>query len=344
MRVAVRDKKRGKNLTVGDALCGWIKDERRDERPVALDDIVARCMAMLPGFMDAKTSASRKSWCSRFMKRYGLTIRRISHSGRNKHPELLALQEAALLIDHFLDTSSGAPPPYVLYNMAQTAVYGDVGATTTVDFVGVTRVPANGAGKGSYRCTAALLACADGRMLPPHFGFAGEPGNDVHREVPRYCVPSVATFSVQAKAWFSERVMLEWIEQQYEVHGPSVLILDCLKVHKCVAVRRRLAEMGTYTVYVPAGCTSVAQPLDVGVMAPFKSSLRARYTELYSKHPPPRTASHRRYDMFQRAMQALHSITTDTVKNAFIKAGPFIPFGPAPQPAAVVVSTTEVIV
>ncbi|KAE8892109.1 hypothetical protein PF001_g8405 [Phytophthora fragariae] len=89
-------------------------------------------------------------------------------------------------------------------------------------------------------------------------------------------------FSVQTKAWFDEHVMLEWIDKvwQFEVYGPSVLILDCLKAHKCAAVPQRLAEMGTYMLYVPAGFTSVAQHHDVGAMSPFKSSASSLYSAL----------------------------------------------------------------
>jgi hypothetical protein len=247
-------------------------------------------MVLLPGFIDNKSATARKSWCSKFMRWNGLTIRRISHSGQKKHTELLVLRDALackvtkLLIDHSLDAATTTPPPYTMYNMNQTDVYCDVGSMMTADFVGVSCVPAHGGGKGGYRFTAALLVCADGRMLPPRFVFAGEPDNDVYDEVQTYCEPGVTTFSVQTKAWFDERVMLEWIDKmwQYEVSEPYVLILDCLKVHKCGAVRQRLAEMGTYAVFVPAVCTSVAQPLDVGVMMPFNSSLQARYTTLYT--------------------------------------------------------------
>ncbi|KAE9132561.1 hypothetical protein PF010_g3122 [Phytophthora fragariae] len=100
-----------------------------------------------------------------------LTIRRIARSGRKKHAQLLTLRGAfacevtKVLIDHFVDAANATPPPYVLYNMDQTAVYCDVGSKTTVDFVGVTRFPANGGGKGSYRCAAALLARADATAL-----------------------------------------------------------------------------------------------------------------------------------------------------------------------------------
>ncbi|KAE9252566.1 hypothetical protein PF004_g1914 [Phytophthora fragariae] len=112
------------------------------------------------------------------MRRNGLTIRRISHSG-HKETKLLALRDA----------------------------FACEVTKTTVDFVEVFRVPANGGDKGSYRYTDALLACGDGRMLPPHFVFAGESDSDVNKKY--HCKPDVATFSVQSKAWFDERVMLE---------------------------------------------------------------------------------------------------------------------------------------
>ncbi|OWZ15932.1 hypothetical protein PHMEG_00010343 [Phytophthora megakarya] len=83
--------------------------------------------------------------------------------------------------------------------MYQIVVYCDVGATTTVDFVGVARV----AGKERRQ------RVVDGRMLPRHFVFAGAPGNEVHGEVLRYNGPAVSPFLVQEKAWLSERVMLE---------------------------------------------------------------------------------------------------------------------------------------
>ena len=106
MIAAVAERKRAKKRTVGgsgrvspsapveDALCVWIKDQRRDERPVSMQCIIAQCMVLLPGFMNDKTDTARTSWCSKFMRRNGLTIRKISHSGRKKHPELIALKEA----------------------------------------------------------------------------------------------------------------------------------------------------------------------------------------------------------------------------------------------------------
>lgn len=84
---------------------------------------------------------------------------------------------------------------------------------TTVDFVGATSVPTLTEGSENYRYTMALTVAADGGGgVPPHFVSQRQPGFDVEKEVSRYCEASIATVSVQAKARFDLRDMLDWIE------------------------------------------------------------------------------------------------------------------------------------
>jgi hypothetical protein len=230
--------------------------------------------------------------------------------------EAFAMEVSTVLITHFLDAVTGVPPPYVLYNMEQTSVYCHLGARTTVDFVGGKRVPCSLAGKGGYRCTVALTACADGRLVPPHFIFKGKLGGDVEEEVRSFCDPETATCAVQSNAWFDEASMFDWIEQvwRHEVIGPTVLLLDSLKVHKSDAVKEALTDMGTYAMYVPGGTTSVSQPLDVGVMGPFKTRLRRLYVEMYTGVTPPMTAYERRRDMFVRSFEACRGLRRYSMK------------------------------
>jgi transposase-like protein len=348
-KLKVACESRPKSLTIGgsgrksgthdieDKLILWVKDARREELAVSRETIIAECIALKPDFFVGKSEEARFCWCNRFMKRSGLTIRRISHSGRKKKEDLDALKDAlimevsSILVEHFVDAESSLPPPFVLYNMDQTSVYCHLGATMTVDFKGVKRVPCSLSGKGGYRCTVALTICADGRILIPYFVFKGQLGMGVHEEVSRYSEPDTAAVTVQSSAWFDETVMLDWIEQVWrpEVTGPTVLILDSLRVHKLESVQRAFAEMGTYPVYVPGGATSVAQPLDVGVMGPFKKKLRSLYVEMYTGVSPPCTTHERRVDMFLRTLAAVNDISSHTVMSAFRGAGPFLPYGPS---------------
>ncbi|KAL4140234.1 hypothetical protein PRNP1_014519 [Phytophthora ramorum] len=139
--------------------------------------------------------------------------------------------------------------------MDQTSVYYNMGCRSTVDFVGATCIPAATEGIEGYRCTMALTVGADGRKFPPHFVFQEQPGDEVEKEFRGYCDSSVATFSVQAKAWFDREVMLDWIENVRKgiVTEPSLLILDSLGIHKMPEVLDALACTGTAVLFVPEG-------------------------------------------------------------------------------------------
>lgn len=341
--------RRGSNLTRGgsgrtskskpieDELLMYVKDLRREECVVTREVIIDEAMRLLPGFLEDVTQDGRLSWCGRFMKRTGLVIRRVTHSGRTSRSDLEKLQDSfvqdvvTVLITSLLDPQSRVTPHHILFNMDQTAVYAHAGRKTTVESVGARIVPVSTGGSESFRCTVALTVCADGRIFPPHFVYKGCQGADVQDEVEGYANDATATFSVQKNAWFDERVMLEWIEKswKYIVTEPSLLILDSLKVHKMDTVLSALADMGTMVLFVPGGATGIAQPLDVGVMAPFKLRLRQIYSAKYGGKKPPQLAHEKRQDMFQRTMESLDQLTSDTVRNAFKKAGPFFPEGPA---------------
>ncbi|TYZ52767.1 hypothetical protein PybrP1_010750 [[Pythium] brassicae (nom. inval.)] len=87
------------------------------------------------------------------------------------------------------------------------------------------------------------------------------------------------------------RVMLEWAEVcwRYVVSEPCVLIFDSFAVHKCDEEVAALANYGTAVRFVPGGCTSVAQPLDVGVVPPPSSQAFARPTPSTTRVTPSQT-------------------------------------------------------
>ena len=77
----------------------------------------------------------------------------------------------------------------------------------------------------------------------------------------------------QKKAWCDESVMLGWINQQWKTtcEGDMLLVLDVHRAQKTNAVKAQFSSCKTRTVYVPPGCTSLIQPLDVSINAPFKA-------------------------------------------------------------------------
>jgi len=63
-----------------------------------------------------------------------------------------------------------------------------------------------------------------------------------------------------------------------------MLVLDVHKAQKTQAVKDVMHRMHTLSVMVPAGCTSLVQPLGVCLNKPFKDRIRALADQHYVDH------------------------------------------------------------
>lgn len=82
-----------------------------------------------------------------------------------------------------------------------------------------------------------------------------------------------------------------------------------------------LAEMGTVVMYVPGGCTGVAQPHSRATCVRYIQRSTPESHFLKRRKPGVR--------MHERALCVINEISPSIVKKSFHKAGPFVPFGPA---------------
>ena len=107
-------------------------------------------------------------------------------------------------------------------------------------------------------------------------------GTIERRELATY--PAGAVYKVQPKAWFSEDIMLEWVE---EVLAPYVatpppgimplLYLDSFRVHMMGSVVSAIQAIGVEVEFIPPGCTGLVQPVDVGYNKSFKAKVKDQY-------------------------------------------------------------------
>ena len=85
--------------------------------------------------------------------------------------------------------------------------------------------------------------------------------------------------------------------------------------------------------HLPPNCTHVCQPLDVGVMGPFKAILRSKWLmesvdEVLNEYRnirdvgSPRTAAEKRIATIKRAIGAWDEISEDLIRKSFAKALP----------------------
>jgi len=71
-----------------------------------------------------------------------------------------------------------------------------------------------------------------------------------------------------------ERMMYDWVERvlkPYVATAPDhpLLLLDSYRCHTMPAVVRAIEDLGIEVQHVPAGCTSLCQPVNVGINKPF---------------------------------------------------------------------------
>ncbi|RQM30621.1 hypothetical protein B5M09_013000 [Aphanomyces astaci] len=158
------------------------------------------------------------------------------------------------------------------------------------------------------------------RKLPPCIIVRGQPGGPVEQdELPTY--PRDAIYAVQENAWMDERVWDIYLRElvQYEIEAPSVVVVDNLSAHVTPAACE-LVRGDLYSVLeeLPANATSTVQPLDVGVMGPFKAKCRTEWLH----EVKVTTAAEKRLAMVKRILKVWESIPPAMVIRSFDKAIP----------------------
>ncbi|KAF0737743.1 hypothetical protein Ae201684P_004678 [Aphanomyces euteiches] len=217
-----------------------------------------------------------------------------------------------------------------VYNVDETGMYYDMPPRVIWSIRGGQAKIAVGE-KHGYRMTAALTIRADGTKLPIMFVIRGQPGGRIEKhDLPTY--PTGHAYAVQPKAWMDSRV---WPMYLREVLGgviaePSVVLVDNFDAHVSEEDYRVVnEELGSHMCAIPPKATSVCQPLDVGIMAPFKKYLRRLWLEETfvegdddedDEESP--TSRVKRLVMIKRAIKAWDLITAEEVRASFAKAIP----------------------
>ena len=100
-----------------------------------------------------------------------------------------------------------------------------------------------------------------------------------------------ATFNVVrgTSSWVTSEILCNFLGVIEEAIRPfplvPVLLLDTHGSHTTPEVMARARELGILLLYVPAGMTFLAQPLDTHVFAAFKRALRVRAQAARTRNP-----------------------------------------------------------
>ena len=303
-----------------DSLFDYILERRDVKAVVTVRSVVEKLRELRPDSQE-KPFKSLREWAYRFMRRRGLTLREITRTVTLSDATLEARRlELCREIERFHFQTPGA----VYINMDQTSiVFGDVGSTT-IELRGARSVQVNSGLSPKDRVTAALAIVSDGTKLPPFVIFRGTEHGRIFREFTRTVDPYPPDLicATQSKAWMTENMMHNWINQVLEpfAHartGRICLLLDSFQVHLRESVRIRILEIGVELIFIPGGLTSDFQPLDVGINGPLKHYVR-EFT-INQTGFEVLSAEGKRLQIARSISFAWSSINIDSVINSFAR-------------------------
>ena len=174
--------------------------------------------------------------------------------------------------------------------------------------------------------TVALCISATGEKLPAFIIFkekGGKLGSCVSRSL---VIPDNTRVLASENGWMTKAELHKWLQVVWKDSDERrLLVLDRYKPHLTADTKSLAESLDTDLVFVPGGCTGIAQPLDVVINAPFKASVQEQWIR-WRKTPEARTPQGKmkipsRQNVINWASAAWDSISVDMIVRSFLRCG-----------------------
>jgi len=213
-------------------------------------------------------------WLRNFFNRHRITLRQKT-TVCQKLPDVLAPKVSSYLL---YVRSKRLKLNLTLQNMGamdETPIWLDMGADSTVDFVGNKSVPIKTTGHEKSRVTVVLAAKANGSKLPPFIVFKGKRVDKGLEKV----TGVVCAYS--KNGWMNENLTHTWLNKVWGslAFSRRLLCWDAYRCHIQDSTKQLLSKLKTDAAVIPGGCTSLLQAPDVSWNKPFKTYYREIYED-----------------------------------------------------------------
>ena len=269
-----------------DDLVDKIMELRESGMPVSTNMAVIMACQM-DNNLRRKSSTAKYAIIRRILRAKGIVIRSKTHEAQT-HPREKQ-EEAKQFVQSVLPLiQQPCRHKDFIANMDQTPVFFSMTPNTTLETQGSRSVHVRASSGSTMRVTLAVFVTANGEMLPPYMVYKGKANGRINREFTddKNDYPKDCFYAAQPKAWMDERICLEWAEKvvkpwaQKAPEGITpLLFLDSYKCHLMSSVNTAIEELGVEVEYIPGGCTSLCQPVDVGINKPLKNRIRAAWEQ-----------------------------------------------------------------
>uniref|UniRef100_A0A674N516 HTH CENPB-type domain-containing protein n=1 Tax=Takifugu rubripes TaxID=31033 RepID=A0A674N516_TAKRU len=292
----------------------WVSTQRADGRGVSTVQIrlKAKTIATEKKIQDFKGGPS---WCLRFMKRKGLSIRTRTTLCQQLHPEY---EEQVANFQKFVQTkrAENSIGPDNIINMDEVPLTFDLPLTRTVNKKGEASVTLKTSGHERTHFTCVLGCTASGMKLSPMVIFK-------RITMPKEKLPKNIVVKVKTKGWMVESVIKEWLTECYGKRPggffhrkKALLVLDSMRAHITDSVKAAIKRTNSIPAVIPGGTTKYLQPLDISVNRAFKVALRVEWEAWMTSGEKSFTKT-----VCQWILTAWSRVKKSTITNGFRKAG-----------------------
>ncbi|XP_046693224.1 activating transcription factor 7-interacting protein 1 isoform X2 [Silurus meridionalis] len=297
----------------------WVNAQRADGRGVSNVQIRLKAKAIATA-MKFEDFRGGPSWCLRFMRRKGLSIRARTTLCQQLPPDY---EEKVSNFSKFTHAkiAEHSIGPHDIINMDEVPLTFDLPLTRTVYSDGesvVTLTP--------MHFTCVLSCTASGEKLPPMVIFK-------RMTMPEDKLPRAIVVKVNKKGWMTESLMNEWLTQCYgkrlggfSHRNKALLVLDSMRAHITDSVKEAIKRTNSLSAVIPHGTTKYLQPLDISVNRAFKVALRGQWEDWMTSEEKSFTETNRMQratygQICQWILTAWRAVKKSSIINGFRKAG-----------------------
>jgi hypothetical protein len=318
----------GRLQDLEEEIMTWALEMRDAGVPLSYKHLVVKACELNVAFNNLPSSQQYHT-IRRLCLKNSFRIRRITHMSQTDPAELVIQAQQWLDVMRPIVSAPNVQQPFVL-NMDQTPMYLSMAPLTTLNIQGESTVNGRKTSESGTRFTVSVTIAANGDKLKPYLIFKGERnGRIAQRELPVNPNGNRVVLCCQKKAWQDETNMVDYIDrvlvpylQERAVGVPCILLLDQFSAHWTETVRDRMEDLGITPYKIPAGCTAMVQPVDVGIGKPFKDRVRSKWWSWMLQQGADRATfvSASRQLGSSWVADSWDSIQADTVRNAWRKS------------------------
>ena len=172
--------------------------------------------------------------------------------------------------------------------------------------------------------TVALCANGAGEKLPVLMIFKEKGGKLGPRVSKTLTLPPNVAVTASQNGWMTGNLYHWWLNNVYgsNMAPRRLFLVDNYKAHLTEESKTIVENCNSELLFIPAGCTSLVQPMDVSVNRPFKQRMRDLWVQWFAGHTVhgnPKQPS--RQDVINWVSDAWNSIKAEMIQEPFVLCG-----------------------